>query len=295
MKVILLGTGDIAFEVFKRLQEDSRIELSGVIFDASVDSETNERYKEQIEGMGGRILAFEEENLQGIDVIFTCEYRKAILRELVEKYVFINCHAGILPKYRGFSANPWAIMNGESQVGYTIHRMDDKLDNGDIFYVGRFPISRNETYADLYDTIFGDMLGRICDILVGIYEKQIHPVRQEERGRYCSRFYAGMGDLKDFDKTSEYIFNLYRCMAKPHGTGVYFIHRGQKYYVGKVVAGMDMQVEDYIGIPGKVVNSEGAVIWVKTQDNIVALSEIINENGENVPEGYFKIGNRLGK
>ena len=34
---------------------------------------------------------------------------------------------------------------------------------------------------------------------------------------------------------------------------------------------------------------------VKTQDNIVALSKITTESGEKIQEGYFKIGNMLGK
>lgn len=295
MRVILLGTGDMALKVLKKLREDSRIEIPGIICDGAVDPRVNELYKKQIKEMGCSILALEEESLQQADIIFACEYRKVIAKEFVEKYTFLNCHAGILPQYRGFSANAWAIMNGEKQVGYTIHRMDDKIDNGDIFYTGKFAISSNETYADLYDIIFGDMLERICDILVGVYEKKIQPIRQQERGRYCCRFCAGMGDLKDFDKTSEYIFNLHRCMAEPHGTGVYFTCKGQKYRVGKVTAGKDMGVENYLGIPGKIVNYEDDAIWVKTQDNIVALSKITTESGEKIQEGYFKIGNMLGK
>ena len=95
--------------------------------------------------------------------------------------MFLNCHAGILPKYRGFSANPWAIMNGETQIGYTIHRMDEKLDNGDIFYVGRFTILKEQTYADVYDDIFNDMVIRIADILLGVYEGRIHAHKTEKK------------------------------------------------------------------------------------------------------------------
>lgn len=45
-------------------------------------------------------------------------------------------------------------MNGESEVGYTIHRMDEKLDNGDICYIGKFTIQRQETYADVHEKYF---------------------------------------------------------------------------------------------------------------------------------------------
>lgn len=42
MKVIILGTGDIALEVLRKLQDDVRINVLGVICDASVKYEANE-------------------------------------------------------------------------------------------------------------------------------------------------------------------------------------------------------------------------------------------------------------
>lgn len=295
MKVILLGTGDVALAVFKKLQEDRRINMLGVICDESVRAEANQEYRNEIMLNGGEILNFNEDTLMEADIIFSCEYRKAIAESYVKKYLFINCHAGILPKYRGFSANPWAIMNGEAEVGYTIHQMDEKLDNGDICYIGRFPIARNETYADKHEMIFKDMIERIADILLDVYHKNIVPEKQKGQGVYCSRFNAQMGNLQDFSQTSEYIYNLFRCMAKPHGTGVYFIHRERKYYIGKMISGCDLDMENYIGIPGKVVNCTDGAIWVKTTDNIVVLSDITDEKGDRIDVEQFRIGNKFGK
>ncbi len=295
MKVILLGTGDIALKVLEKIHKDSRIELLGVICDEAAPLEKSEAFRSQVKENSIKILSFEERNLKQADIIFACEYNRIIPKPLTDHYIILNCHAGILPKYRGLSANAWAIMNGEKYIGYTIHQVDDKLDNGHIFYIGKFSISKNETYADLYHTIFQDMIDRICDILVGVHEKDIQPVEQKERGLYCSRFFSEMGNLEDFGATSDYIVNLHRCMAKPHGSGVYFIHKGKKYYVGKVISGADLQIDDYLGISGKVVNCEDQAIWVKTQDNVVILSEIETETGNKIEEGYFTIGNKFGK
>lgn len=295
MKVILLGTGDIALQVLQKLQSDVRIEVVGVICDSSVKKETNEVYMDKIRKMGEEILPFTEQTLDLADIVFACEYRKTISSEYVGKYMFLNCHAGILPKYRGFSANPWAIMNGETQIGYTIHRMDEKLDNGDIYYIGKFKILRDQTYADVYDEIFSDMVNRIPDILLGVYQGRLLTQKQKGLGVYCSKFNSKMGNLVDFAMTSDDILNLYRCMAKPHGTGVYFYYKQRKYYIGKVISGHDLYLDDYIGITGKIVNIESQSIWVKTKDNIVILSNISNENGELVDIENFKIGNQFGK
>lgn len=295
MKTILLGTGDMTLRVLEEMLKDSRIDFMGVINDSSISESQIVYYNDKIEEMGGKILEYNEEVFASADIIFSCEYRKRIPLEFVKRYKFVNCHGGILPKYRGSSANAWAIMNGETEVGYTIHFMDERLDNGDILYVGRFPILEEQTYADVYEEIFGDMVSRICDVLVDSYTQKIVPIKQNSYGVYCSRFYPNLGDLRDFEKTSKDIYNLYRCMAKPHGSGVYFIHKEKKYYIGKMQLGKEFGIENYVGIPGKVVNCEGDSIWVKTQDNIVILSEIRNESGERIEDGHFIIGNKFGK
>lgn len=52
MKVIILGTGDIALEVLKKLQEDARINVLGIICDESVRNEANEQYQKQVVSAG---------------------------------------------------------------------------------------------------------------------------------------------------------------------------------------------------------------------------------------------------
>lgn len=295
IKVILAGTGEFAYTVIEKMQMDERMNVLGVICDESVGEEENRGYLEKLRSKGIQPMFMNDGDLERADIIFVCEYRKIIAKEIVKKYFFVNCHAGILPEYKGFSANAWAIINGESEIGYTIHRVDEGIDNGDIFYVGRFKILKEDTYADWHDRILQDIAINICDILEGIYKKDLLPQRQEKLGVYCTRFYPAMGDLKTFDETSEYFYNLYRSMAQPHGTGVYFWYKGSKYMVGKMKMGTDIGMQDYIGIPGKIVNCGHGELWVKTRDNIVILSKVTMENGQAVADGLFKIGNKLGK
>ena len=45
----------------------------------------------------------------------------------------LNAHCGDLPKYRGNAPIAWAILEGEKEIGITIHRMDPYgLDSGPI-------------------------------------------------------------------------------------------------------------------------------------------------------------------
>ncbi len=47
----------------------------------------------------------------------------------VFEHGILNAHAGDLPRYRGNACPNWAILNFETRVGLTIHRMTEELDS----------------------------------------------------------------------------------------------------------------------------------------------------------------------
>lgn len=57
----------------------------------------------------------------------------------------INIHNARLPKYRGMLPNFWQMFNGEKSVGTTIHRINAKIDEGDILLQEDTPIESGET------------------------------------------------------------------------------------------------------------------------------------------------------
>ena len=129
-------------------------------------------------------------------------------------------------------------------------------------------------------------------VLYDIVNANISCIKQSKRDgvAYCTKFNAEMGNLRDFIMCSKYYVNLYRCMARPLGTGVYFVYKGNKYFVDKIELGTRYGSINYICTPGKVVNIERNCLWVKTQDNIIVLSGIsVNGVKLNVSE-YFKNG-----
>ncbi len=58
----------------------------------------------------------------------------------------VNCHSGILPKYRGMDVVEWAVLHGDwDQVGCTAHFMDRGLDTGDLLRVHRVRPAAGDT------------------------------------------------------------------------------------------------------------------------------------------------------
>ncbi len=294
VRLIVLGTGDVTVRFIEKVKNIAKIELLGNIPDYSLDEDVIAEYNKKIKELGCDLLCFNESVLKSTDVVFSIEYRRVIPADYVNNYLFINCHGGILPKWRGFACNAWAIINGESEIGYSIHEMNEKLDDGKLFFVKRIPINTDQTYSDVHDIMVNSIINETPDILVDIANGKREGKSQEGSFCYCNKFSAKMGNLCNFDKATSDIINLYRCMAKPLGTGVYFTFKGVKYEVGKVEDASRYGLRVYIGIPGKVINITRDSLWVKTNDSGVILSDVTIENKRIDLMHFFRNGSLLG-
>ena len=59
-------------------------------------------------------------------------YRPLIKKDILKKMTIINTHPSLLPKYRGVHALAWAMINMEEELGFSIHLMNEYVDDGDI-------------------------------------------------------------------------------------------------------------------------------------------------------------------
>ncbi|HEY7633518.1 MAG TPA: formyltransferase family protein [Thermoleophilaceae bacterium] len=60
----------------------------------------------------------------------------------------LNTHPARLPKYRGPNPFGWAIRNGDTEIGMTIHRMVSDYDAGPIYAQGAIPLAPDEYLLD---------------------------------------------------------------------------------------------------------------------------------------------------
>jgi len=68
------------------------------------------------------------------DYLFSFYYRSLLSERLIAtaRWGALNMHGSLLPKYRGRAPVNWAILNGESRTGVTLHYMVAKPDAGPI-------------------------------------------------------------------------------------------------------------------------------------------------------------------
>ena len=67
----------------------------------------------------------------------------------VPRYGVVNGHPSLLPRYRGPSPVAWAIRNGETEIGFTFHRMDPELDTGAILAQARIELADEHSWDEL--------------------------------------------------------------------------------------------------------------------------------------------------
>lgn len=82
----------------------------------------------------------------------------------------LNCHLGLLPKYRGMHPYIWALYYHDMEaIGCTTHLMDDGIDTGPI--VSRFPINAKDVefqkLEEVLEKMIPDCLIKSLDILSG--------------------------------------------------------------------------------------------------------------------------------
>jgi methionyl-tRNA formyltransferase len=87
------------------------------------------------------------------DVISSVWYRNIIrphIADSVEGRIF-NLHPSLLPRHRGCSSVPRAIIEGDTETGVTAHYIDSGVDTGRVLYQERVRIADHETQLSLYD------------------------------------------------------------------------------------------------------------------------------------------------
>ena len=116
------------------------------------------------------------------DAIIVVAYGKILPKRLLDlpKWGCINVHASLLPAYRGAAPIHWAIVNGETETGITIMKMDEGLDTGDMLSKKVTPIHDNNTMGELHDRLKFEGAQLLLTTLEGLQAGNVTPVPQSE-------------------------------------------------------------------------------------------------------------------
>lgn len=102
-------------------------------------------------------------------------------------YGGINVHPSLLPKYRGPSPIPAAILAGDSETGITIQKIAPEMDAGDIFEQVALPLDGSETAESLAARVAAEAAPILRRVVDDIGAGTATAVPQSDQGvSYCS-------------------------------------------------------------------------------------------------------------
>ncbi|ASI88443.1 bifunctional UDP-4-amino-4-deoxy-L-arabinose formyltransferase/UDP-glucuronic acid oxidase ArnA [Vibrio mediterranei] len=151
------------------------------------------------------------------DALFSFYYRNMISQEVLDiapKGGF-NLHGSLLPTYRGRAPINWALVNGETETGVTLHQMVQKADAGDIVGQEKIAITDADTAETLHkrmNTASSDLLSKVLPTIVDGSFKTA--AQDESKATYFGRRTPADGEIK-WSNDSRTVFNLVRAVTEP--------------------------------------------------------------------------------
>jgi len=138
--VILLGKGDLAIRIGDWFLDSPEWQLDRVVpvmpeptWTGSISQWATRNGVEHVESGDYRDIPGVNIDGWSVDLAMSVFYDKLIPESFIRKCDrIINLHNGPLPRYRGVSPINWALKNGESMHGVTIHEIAPGIDDGPI-------------------------------------------------------------------------------------------------------------------------------------------------------------------
>ena len=83
------------------------------------------------------------------DIILSIRFGLIIREQVIAipKHGVLNLHSGVLPDYRGVMATYQAMVNGDTEIGSTLHFIQDSgVDTGDVLSIAKIPLQPKKSY-----------------------------------------------------------------------------------------------------------------------------------------------------
>lgn len=218
------------------------------------------------------------------DLILSFYYRLLLSKELlaIPRLGGINLHGSLLPRYRGRAPVNWALVNGETETGVTLHYMVEKADAGDIIARRAVPIEIEDTAP----TLFHKLTAAAAELFKATYPliKAGAAPRMPQDSRLATTF--GRRRPEDgkisWERPALAIYNLIRAVTHPY-PGAFTFYRGRKLYLW--VSTLSHQVTTAGGVrPGTIAAVErGRGIVVSAGDGSLLVTRMQFEGEGEMP------------
>lgn len=221
------------------------------------------------------------------DVFVVVAYGQILRKEILEmpKYGCINIHASLLPRLRGAAPINRAIIDGDSETGISIMKMNKGLDTGDVALSESMPIENlNSEELSVELSKLGSKL--ILKFLSDLENEDINYIPQDESiSTYAEKITKETANIDFKNMNTFQIERLVRGMVDRGGA--FTTYKGERLKIFKVEKAENV----YGKISGELLDD----LKVKTIDGVIQITELQMPNKKRMDSKSFMLGNSLEK
>jgi methionyl-tRNA formyltransferase len=222
------------------------------------------------------------------DLIVVVAYGQILPQTILDlpKFGSLNVHTSLLPKYRGASPIQSAILNGETETGVTIMKMDAGLDTGPILSTRRTSILPADDSQTLHDRLAQLGAGLLVETIPDYVAGKISPQPQPTEGSsYAVKIKKEDGQI-DWEKSALVIWNRLRAFTPWPGVSAFFPTqpKSQRLKIWKA------EIVERSGSAGEILLADKNGIVVACGQNALRVLELQREGGRRMNAAEFLAG-----
>lgn len=305
LRIVFMGTPDIACPTLQALAASPDCQVVGVV--AQPDKPRGRDLKlqpppvkELALRLGLPVLQPERARHEAFlaelrelrpDLIAVLAYGQILPQALLDlpRLGCLNVHTSLLPRWRGAAPIQWAILEGDSETGVTIMRMDAGLDTGGIVATRATPLAPDDTAQTVHDRLA--TLG--AELLVQTlprYASGELPARPQPAAgvTYARKLTKDDGRL-DWSQPAAVLHRRLRAFTPWPGTFT-FLPAQPKPLLLKV---WQAEPAPGSGAPGTLLTADKSGLVVACREGALRLLEVQKEGGRRLPIGDFLAGHPL--
>jgi methionyl-tRNA formyltransferase len=304
MRLIFMGTPELARTVLKRLLDSADFKLAAVVTQPDRPKGRDLRLtaspvKELAIQSGLPVLQPERAREAGFisqirelqpDLIVVAAYGQILSKALLEipPHGCLNVHTSLLPRYRGAAPIQWAILSGDTETGVTIMKMDEGMDTGPIVAMEKTAIAESDNAQTLHDrlaTIGAELLVRTIPAYTS---GAISPRPQPADGVVLAPKIKKSGGQIDWNQPARTVWNQVRGLVPWPGA---YTHLSTE--PGAVLKIWRAEPATPSGQPGQIVEANKSGIVVACGTGSIRVLELQRENARRLSAAQFLAGHPL--
>ena len=304
LRIVFMGTGDIAIPVFSSLLDNGLVALVSQP-DKPVGRKqvlTAPKIKTVAEEHGVLVMqperARDEEFLAELtelqpDVIVVMAYGQILTQRLLDIPTMgcINLHASLLPRFRGAACIQAAIDAGDKESGITVMHVVKALDAGDIILQKAVTIGAQETGGELHDRLMELSPSALAEALTKLQDGTATRTPQdEEQVTYISKLLRDHGEI-DWSQPAMAIERRIRAYDPWPGTYTSFMDK--KGRVRRLKVFPQVRCMEASGSAGEIHISEEGELSVGCGEGALVLREVQPDGSRRMCVADFLKGNPL--